>query len=150
MCDFKVSVFCPKHMSACWFWTMFSLVVQISSIALQCPFQNMECCSSYMFLLHRLASIECVMILTQVHFEADKDDIVFRHQVGDVIMFFLPGIISGLQRIATADEKQGHQITTVWDLVLLFNIYTQFRFNLSGSTPFISVFNWKRLNDSWF
>lgn len=52
------------------------------------------------------------MILTQVHIDADKND-VFRHQVGDVIMFFLPGIISGLQRIATADEKQGHQITVV-------------------------------------
>ena len=53
------------------------------------------------------------MILTQVHTDTDKDDLVFRHQVGDVIMFFLPGIISGLQRIATADEKQGHQITMV-------------------------------------
>jgi hypothetical protein len=57
--------------------------------------------------------MECVMILTQVHTDTDKDDLVFRHQVGDVIMFFLPGIISGLQRIATADEKQGHQITMV-------------------------------------
>ena len=53
------------------------------------------------------------MILAQVHNDADKNDVVFRHQVGDVIMFFLPGIISGLQRIATADEKQGHQITVV-------------------------------------
>lgn len=77
------------------------------------------------------------MILTQVHIDADKDDIVFRHQVGDVIMFFLPGIIGGLQRIATADEKQGHQITMVRDLVLSFNIYMQFGFNLSCSTPFI-------------
>lgn len=68
--------------------------------------------SSYLFLIYRLASLECVMILTQVHIDADKAD-VFRHQVGDVIMFFLPGIISGLQKIATADEKQGHQITMV-------------------------------------
>jgi hypothetical protein len=80
------------------------------------------------------------MILTQVHVEADKDDIVFRHQLGDVIMFFLPGIISGLQKIATADEKQGHQITMVGDLVISFIIDTQFGLNLSGSTPFISVF----------
>jgi len=69
--------------------------------------------SSYLFLIYRLAALECVMILTQVHIDADKNDVVFRHQVGDVIMFFLPGIISGLQRIATADEKQGHQITMV-------------------------------------
>ncbi|XP_021917527.1 TELO2-interacting protein 1 homolog isoform X2 [Zootermopsis nevadensis] len=59
----------------------------------------------------RLAAIECVMTLAQVHGDADRDDIVFRHQVGDVLMFFLPGIVSGLQRIATDDEKQGHQIT---------------------------------------
>ena len=69
--------------------------------------------SSYLFLICRLAALECVMILAQVHNDADKNDVVFRHQVGDVIMFFLPGIISGLQRIATADEKQGHQITVV-------------------------------------
>jgi len=148
MCDFKISVFCPKQMSACCFWTMLFLVVQMSSIALQWSFQNMECCSSYLFLIYRLASLECVMILTQVHVDADKDDIVFRHQVGDVIMFFLPGIISGLQRIATADEKQGYQITVVWDLDLSFNIYTQFGFRLFGSTPFISVFSLIQLNVS--
>lgn len=59
----------------------------------------------------RIAAIECIMTLAQVHSEVDRNDIVFRHQVGDVIMFFLPGIVSGMQRIATEDEKQGHQIT---------------------------------------
>ncbi|XP_069692275.1 TELO2-interacting protein 1 homolog isoform X2 [Periplaneta americana] len=59
----------------------------------------------------RIAAIECIMTLAQVHGDADRDDTVFRHQVGDVIMFFLPGIVSGMQRIATEDEKQGHQIT---------------------------------------
>lgn len=68
--------------------------------------------------MHRLAAIECVMTLAQVHGDADRDDIVFRHQVGDVLMFFLPGIVSGLQRIATDDEKQGHQITMVFDCSL--------------------------------
>ena len=53
------------------------------------------------------------MTLTYVHNETDKNDIVLRHQVGDVIMFFLPGIVSALQKIATEDEKQGHQITMV-------------------------------------
>lgn len=75
--------------------------------------------------MHRLAALECVMTLAQVHNDADRDDIVFRHQVGDVIMFFLPGIVSGLQRIAMADEKQGHQITVVWDLVLSYKINIQ-------------------------
>jgi hypothetical protein len=67
--------------------------------------------------LYRIAAVECIMTLAQVHCEADRGDVVFRHQVGDVLMFLLPGIISGLQKIATDDEKQGHQITVVWDLV---------------------------------
>jgi hypothetical protein len=74
--------------------------------------------------MYRLTAIECVMNLAQVHSDADRDDIVFRHQVGDVIMFFLPGIVSGLQRIATDDEKQGHQITMVFSWVYSFELYT--------------------------
>ncbi|KAJ9575488.1 hypothetical protein L9F63_007646 [Diploptera punctata] len=61
----------------------------------------------------RISAIECLMILAYVHDDSDKDDIVLRHQAGDVIMFFLPGIVSTLQKIATGDEKQGHQITVI-------------------------------------
>ncbi|PSN37088.1 hypothetical protein C0J52_21168 [Blattella germanica] len=54
-------------------------------------------------------AIECVKTLTYVHNDAILDDDL-RHQVGDVIMFFLPGIVSTLQRLATEDENQGHQV----------------------------------------
>jgi hypothetical protein len=64
------------------------------------------------------------MTLAQVHGDTDRGDVVFRHQVGDVLMFFLPGVISGLQKIATDDEKQGHQITMVWDLVSTYYLCT--------------------------
>jgi hypothetical protein len=86
------------------------------------------------------------MTLAQVHSDADRDDDVFRHQVGDVLMFFLPGIISCLQKIATDDEKQGHQITMVWDLVLSLIIYPQLGLNFCSSRPVISVFNLFCLN----
>jgi hypothetical protein len=109
--------------------------------------QNMKC-SSHLFLMYRLTAIECVMTLAQVHSDADRDDIVFRHQVGDVIMFFLPGIVSGLQRIATDDEKQGHQITMVYDWVLSFEVYAQLGFNFYSLSPVILVLNLIHLNIS--
>jgi hypothetical protein len=80
------------------------------------------------------------MTLAQVHSDADGNDKVFRQQVGDVLMFFLPGIISGLQKIATDDEKQGHKITMVWDLVLSLISYRQLGLNFYSSRPVISVF----------
>ncbi|XP_034174840.2 telo2 interacting protein 1 isoform X1 [Osmia lignaria lignaria] len=59
----------------------------------------------------RLRAVETVMTLCRVNDEIDKSDIILQEQVADVIMLFLPGIVSGLQEIATESEIQGHKLT---------------------------------------
>jgi hypothetical protein len=81
------------------------------------------------------------MTLAQVHDDADRSDVVFRHQVGDVLMFFLPGVISGLQKIATGDEKQGHKTVMVWEFVLSVIICGQLEIHLFSFSPVITVIN---------
>lgn len=53
------------------------------------------------------------MALCQVDDEADTSDIILQDQIADVIMLFLPGIVSGLQEIAMGSEIQGHKLTMV-------------------------------------
>lgn len=53
------------------------------------------------------------MTLCRVNDEIDKSDIILQEQVADVIMLFLPGVVSGLQEIATESEIQGHKLTMV-------------------------------------
>ncbi|XP_076672914.1 telo2 interacting protein 1 [Andrena cerasifolii] len=70
----------------------------------------------------RLTAIEAVMALCQVDDDADRSDIILQDQIADVIMLFLPGIVSGLQEIAMGSEIQGHKLTMValraWGRVL--------------------------------
>ncbi|CAK9829945.1 TELO2-interacting protein 1 homolog [Anthophora retusa] len=61
----------------------------------------------------RLQAIETVMALCQVDDEADKSDVILQDQIADVIMLFLPGIVSGLQEIAMGSEIQGHKLTMI-------------------------------------
>ncbi|OAD52267.1 TELO2-interacting protein 1 like protein [Eufriesea mexicana] len=52
----------------------------------------------------RLKAIETVMALCQVDDKIDRNDITLQDQVADIIMLFLPGIVSGLQEIAMGNE----------------------------------------------
>ncbi|GLV45261.1 Telo2 interacting protein 1 [Carabus blaptoides fortunei] len=61
----------------------------------------------------RLKAIECLMTMSYVHDKADFTDVVFRKQVSDCTMFFLPGITSCMRKVALDDEKQGHRITSL-------------------------------------
>ncbi|CAL7933906.1 unnamed protein product [Xylocopa violacea] len=61
----------------------------------------------------RLKAVETVMTLCQVNDEADRSDIILQDQVADVIMLFLPGILSGLQEIAMGSDIQGHKLTMI-------------------------------------
>lgn len=59
------------------------------------------------------------MVLCHIDDKIDKSDIIMREQVADIIMAFLPGIVSGLQEIAMGSEVQNHKITMV-----IYNIFT--------------------------
>ncbi|XP_043474173.1 TELO2-interacting protein 1 homolog isoform X2 [Leptopilina heterotoma] len=61
----------------------------------------------------RIAAIETVMVLLQVHDAADNKDIVFRSQVADSVMVILPGVSSGLLEVATGSDIQGHKLTII-------------------------------------
>lgn len=53
------------------------------------------------------------MALCQVDDESNRFDTILQDQVADIIMLFLPGIVSGLQEIAMGSETQGHKLTMV-------------------------------------
>lgn len=53
------------------------------------------------------------MALCKIDDETDRSDIILQDQVADVIMLFLPGVVSGLQEIAIGNEVQGHKLTMV-------------------------------------
>lgn len=53
------------------------------------------------------------MSIAQVLEDKDFEDVGLRNQVAAVFLFFLPGIASGLTRIALEDEKIGHKIPMV-------------------------------------
>ncbi|OXU30926.1 hypothetical protein TSAR_001893 [Trichomalopsis sarcophagae] len=59
----------------------------------------------------RLAAIEAVMALVQVHDKADSQDIVLRSQIADVVMLYLPGVSSGLLEVALGSDIQNHKVT---------------------------------------
>lgn len=58
------------------------------------------------------------MVLCHIDDKIDKSDIVMQEQVADIIMAFLPGIVSGLQEIAMGSEVQNHKVTMV-----MYNIF---------------------------
>lgn len=53
------------------------------------------------------------MTLCQVDDKSNKCDAIWQNQVADIIMFFLPGIICGLQEIVIENETQGYKLTKV-------------------------------------
>lgn len=53
------------------------------------------------------------MALCQVDDKSNRFDTILQDQVADIIMLFLPGIVSGLQEIAMGSETQGHKLTMV-------------------------------------
>ncbi|XP_076766159.1 telo2 interacting protein 1 [Xylocopa sonorina] len=61
----------------------------------------------------RLRAVETVMALCQVNDETDRSDIILQDQVANVIMLFLPGIVSGLQEVAMGSDIQGHKLTVI-------------------------------------
>ncbi|XP_018569428.1 TELO2-interacting protein 1 homolog [Anoplophora glabripennis] len=61
----------------------------------------------------RVSAMECIMAIAQVLENKDFEDAELRNQVAEVFLFFLPGIASGLARIALEDEKMGHKIPMV-------------------------------------
>lgn len=69
--------------------------------------------------MYRLAAIEALMTLSQVHDEADPSDTVLRSQVADIVMLFLPGIAHGLHQIALGNDLQNHKVTMVIQMHLV-------------------------------
>ncbi|KAK1135126.1 hypothetical protein K0M31_007897 [Melipona bicolor] len=63
--------------------------------------------------LLRLEAVETIMALCQISDESNQFDPVWHDQVADIIMLFLPGVVSGLQEIATGNETQGHKLTMI-------------------------------------
>ncbi|KAJ8942240.1 hypothetical protein NQ318_003087 [Aromia moschata] len=61
----------------------------------------------------RIAAIECIMAIARVLEDKDFEDLEVRNQVAEMFLFFLPGIASGLKRIALEDEKVGHKIPVI-------------------------------------
>ena len=53
------------------------------------------------------------MTLCQISDESNRFDPTWHDQVADIIMLFLPGIVSGLQEIATGSDTQGYKLTMV-------------------------------------
>lgn len=58
------------------------------------------------------------MTLLQVHDEADTQDIVLRSQIADVVMLYLPGVVSGLLEVSLGSDIQNHKVTMVSDFTL--------------------------------
>ncbi|XP_054002777.1 TELO2-interacting protein 1 homolog [Hylaeus anthracinus] len=87
----------------------------------------------------RLKAVEAVMALCQVDDEADRSDIILQDQIADVIMLFLPGIVSGLQEIAMGCEIQGHKLTMValraWGRIISLVMKDK----LEDDTPSLSI-----------
>ncbi|KAK9303011.1 hypothetical protein QLX08_005183 [Tetragonisca angustula] len=63
--------------------------------------------------LLRLEAVETVMTLCQISDESNRFDPTWHDQVADIIMLFLPGIVSGLQEIATGSDTQGYKLTMI-------------------------------------
>ncbi|KZC03991.1 TELO2-interacting protein 1 like protein, partial [Dufourea novaeangliae] len=88
----------------------------------------------------RLKAVETVMALCQVDDKRDRSDIILQDQIADVIMLFLPGIVSGLQEIAMGSEIQGHKLTMValraWGRVISLVMKDKFEEN---DTPLLDV-----------
>ncbi|KAK4882166.1 hypothetical protein RN001_005485 [Aquatica leii] len=87
----------------------------------------------------KLACIECIMALAQVHHDFSTENIEFRKQVADVFMFFAPGVISGLASIAVDDDKCGHKVTATavqaWGKIVAMQMYN---YNPALLNPFYS------------
>ncbi|KAJ8974649.1 hypothetical protein NQ317_019885 [Molorchus minor] len=58
----------------------------------------------------RIAAIECIMAIGRVLRDHDFADIEIRNHVAEMFLFFLPGVASGLKRVALEDEKVGHKV----------------------------------------
>lgn len=72
------------------------------------------------------------MILMQVHEESDQFDIVLKSQVADVVVLFLPGVISGLIEVCVKSDVQNHKITMVGNFIKESNI-------ILNAFPFFSL-----------
>ncbi|XP_077289147.1 telo2 interacting protein 1 isoform X2 [Arctopsyche grandis] len=65
----------------------------------------------------RLASIQCILAICTLHddlmgpLHTPKLNRDLAEPVGDVLMFFLPGLLGAMQDIAKGEQKQGHAIT---------------------------------------
>lgn len=66
------------------------------------------------------------MALTTVHDDLIKEELDNQYvdRVGEVLMFFLPGLLGGLQEVAMGNPKQGHTVTCVRLFSLHMNICT--------------------------
>ncbi|XP_068084493.1 TELO2-interacting protein 1 homolog isoform X2 [Anabrus simplex] len=59
----------------------------------------------------RAAAISFIMTIAQVHDGSKVISSGLRHQVAEMLMFVLPGILTGLHKVAIGDDKQGHRVT---------------------------------------
>lgn len=79
----------------------------------------------YVYFHYRLASIQCILAICALHddlmgaLHCPKLNRLYAEGVGDVLMFFLPGLLGAMQDIAKGEQKQGHAITCVSQLFRL-------------------------------
>ncbi|KAJ8959272.1 hypothetical protein NQ314_006300 [Rhamnusium bicolor] len=61
----------------------------------------------------RISAMKCIMSIARVLEDDDFGDIEVRNQVAEMFLFFLPGVATGLKKIALEDEKVGHRVPVV-------------------------------------
>ncbi|XP_076173540.1 telo2 interacting protein 1 [Ptiloglossa arizonensis] len=98
----------------------------------------------------RLKATEAVMALCQVDDEADTSDIILQDQIADVIMLFLPGIVSGLQEIAMGSEIQGHKLTMIalraWSRIISLVMKDKLEDDIPALSSLVQINNDKHTN----
>lgn len=68
---------------------------------------------------YRIAALEAIMAMMQVHDDSILVDIVLKAQVADVVALLLPGVTTGLLDVALNMDIQSHKVTLVKRLFFL-------------------------------
>ncbi|KAL7301651.1 hypothetical protein TKK_0005657 [Trichogramma kaykai] len=59
----------------------------------------------------RIEAIQTLTYLLQIHDEFDSNDVVLKNNVSNVIMLYLPGVVSGLLEVSIGSDIQNHKVT---------------------------------------
>lgn len=77
----------------------------------------------FILCVSRVAALECILVLSNVHDKADWTDAPLRDRVRSVVMLMLPGIVSSCVTVIRNMDTQNHAITVVGTLTYLYNSY---------------------------